>query len=494
MRTWCFTVVFWGSLLLGDQALAQSPGDPAALAALRSRYQKLLVEAESPARLHWLAALEELERQKAASGDFEGAAAVRAQRLSWLKEGGMRTATAAAVQPVLLKGADAKTKSGVEAMDQKKESMRFRRNGASLEWELPGQIPGTYQVSLVCGVTGRYDQTNQPDPLRDPREPLPVRAANQYVDPASAGGVVEFRKAGGLNEGVRVLRCSVRSTGGWTVTRSLPMGAVTLDNKSVKFSLKAVDALPAGVMDFYRLELVPDGNAAEADVQGAKELARLKEVYQKQSTDLSKAVNARYLKGLADLEISASRSGDNETLALVRQERKRLEGAGAAAGSQPETPSGAGKHVLPVTEKLYMLLKGEVKLTNQGDYLTRMRPAKSCEVLWKLAGLGVPSGTYAVALDYRVTAGNGGSATLFASSTGTGPSPGLSFEVAGLKGRQGSFPKSGAASKTSQGEVVGRVVIPKGSQYLTLRVDSLTDPGGSLFDLKAIGLMPLTTP
>jgi hypothetical protein len=38
------------------------------------------------------------------------------------------------------------------------------------------------------------------------------------------------------------------------------------------------------------------------------------------------------------------------------------------------------------------------------------------------------------------------------------------------------------------------VVIPKGSQYLTLRVDSLTDPGGSLFDLKAIGLMPLTTP
>jgi hypothetical protein len=66
--------------------------------------------------------------------------------------------------------------------------------------------------------------------------------------------------------------------------------------------------------------------------------------------------------------------------------------------------------------------------------------------------------------------------------------------VAGFEGRPGLFPKSAAASKTSQGEVVGNVVIPKGSQYLTLRVDSLIDPGGSLCDLKAIGLMPAAAP
>ena len=493
MRKLFCIVVLWCALFRGDQAGAQSAGDPAALAALRARYQKLLMEAESPARLHWLAALEALERQKAVAGDFEVAAAVRAQRLSWLKEGGMRSAAAAVLQPISLKGADAKTKSGVEAVDQKKESMRFRRNGASMEWELPGQMPGTYQVSLVCGVIGRFDLTNQPDPLRDPREPLPVRIPSQFIDPGLAGGVVEFRKTGVLNEGVRVLRCSVRSTGGWTVTRSLPMGSVTLDSKSVKFSLKAVDALPAGVMDFYRLELVPDARAAGADVQGAKELARLKDVYQKQSTDLSKGVNARYLKGLADLEVSASRNGDNETLALVRQERKRMEGAGAGAGASPNITAGTGRHVLAVKEKLYVLLKGESRLTNQGDYLTRMRPAKSCEVIWKLAGLGVPSGTYSVALDYRVMAGNGGSATLFASSPGTEPAPGLSIEVAGVDGNRGSIPKS-AAIFTSQGEVLGNVVIPKGSQYLTLRVDSLNDPGGSLCDLKAIELMPLTAP
>jgi hypothetical protein len=40
----------------------------------------------------------------------------------------------------------------------------------------------------------------------------------------------------------------------------------------------------------------------------------------------------------------------------------------------------------------------------------------------------------------------------------------------------------------------GKVIIPKGSEYLTLRVDSLKVPDGGLFDLKSLRMTPVAPP
>ena len=40
----------------------------------------------------------------------------------------------------------------------------------------------------------------------------------------------------------------------------------------------------------------------------------------------------------------------------------------------------------------------------------------------------------------------------------------------------------------------GTVIIPKGSEYLTLRVNSLQVPDGGLFDLKSLRLTPVSPP
>lgn len=479
-------------LMAGPLPSPAEPGtDPPALTALRLRYQTLLLEADAPARARWLAALEAQEKRRAAAGDFEGAALLREKRMNLMSG----TPAVAMVRPPLILSAEtARTTTALDFLDAKKEVARFRRTGAMMEWELPGQTPGLYQVKLVCGVMGPADLNGLPDPYQDPDVPLPPREPGAVAG-VVAGGVVEFRKLSGLKEGGVLLRRSVRSTGGWTKELGISLGQMELDSKSVKFSLKAVDASPAGLMDFRRIELVPAPAAptAAAGAAGLKELARLQEVYQKQFTEQTRGITAKYVKGLAELEMASARSRDNDALALVRQEKQRLE---LGDGSSGAAPSKGGLRVLPVTEKLYMLVKGEAKLTSQGDYLTRMRPAPGCEVTWKLTGLGVTSGTYGVEVECRLTPEHGGTAVLAATTPGGSPGPALELKVAAPQFdplTMVSKRKPDGTPGTSRIHIfqAGNVIIPKGSEYLTLRVSSLTVPDGGLCDLKCLRLTPV---
>lgn len=464
--------------------------DPPALVQLRQRYQALLLEAENGPRAQWAAALEAMEKQEVIEGDFETAAKIRARRLS-LQPG---AAAPAARSPITLSPATSKPGTGIDFADSKKEVARFRRTGGLLEWDLPGQAPGTYEVRIVFAVAGGTDLNDQPDPLTDPRVPLPPKSDAPTAD-QGAGGVVEFRKITNLKEGGTVLRRSVRPTGGWGVTKTLSMGNVELDGKIVKFSLRAVDAKTQGVMDFHRIELVPTGPAGQGDSAGVKEFARLREVYQKQFTDQTRPIDAKYLKGLTDLEAAAIRNQDNDAVALVRLEKKKLEASDSDAASAADSPAGvAGNFLLPVTEKLHMMIRGEAKLTNAGDYLTRMRPAKTCEVLWKLPGLGVPSGKYKVTLEARLSSIHGGSAVLQAGSTGGEAGPALRFEVKGtppVTGKGGAVDPDFSKMSTPTTITLAPLVIPRGAQYLILRVESLANPNGGLFDLKSLNLTPL---
>ncbi len=487
-------VIFFSLLMAGVGLTrgAEAGADPAALTALRQHYQGLLSEAEGPARARWLAAMEAQEQQRVTVGDFEGAAVIRQRRMEVLSG---KSAMGPARAPLLLTSAVARTSSAVDFLDQKKEVGRFRRTGALMEWELPGQAPGWYEVRLICGVMGGTDLNDAPDPYKDPTVPLPVRPAQELND-GTAGGVVEFRKVTSLKEGGELLRASVRSTGGWAMERTLKLGRVLLDSKISKFSLRAVDAMPAGLMDFRRLELVPmTDELAITEAAEPKELTRLREVYQKQFTDQTRSLTAKYLKGLGDLEVASARVRDNDSLALVRQEKQRMEqgdtiGSAAVGGA-------SGARVLPVTEKLYMLVKGEAKLTSQGDYLTKMRPAAGCEITWKLAGLGVTSGTYSVTVECRLTPEHGGTATLAATTPGGAPGPALQIVVEAPDFVGGTAvgkrkPDGSPGISLVRTVEAGKVTIPKGSEYVTLRVASLLTPDGALCDLKSIRLVPVT--
>ena len=303
--------------------------------------------------------------------------------------------------------------------------------------------------------------------------------------------MVEFRKLSNLKDGGVVLRRTLRSTGGWSKTRVLTLGPLELDGKSVKFSLRAAGAQPAGLMDFHRVELVarpPSGNLLDPAAANPKELERLQDVYQKQFAEQTRALNTRFLKGLADLEGKGGRDGNNALVAFVRQERLRWESSASGSIPGPAGAPAAQEYLLPVNDKLNLMVRGEAKMTNQGDFLTRMRPEKTCAVSWKLAGLAVPSGSYAVELDCRLGVAHGGSATLLAETPGGASGPPLDFTVRSAKSSDNLKPDKEWEPRLLK---AGTVIIPKGAQYLTLRVDSLNDPAASLFELKSVKLTPV---
>lgn len=463
--------------------------DPAGLTALRQRYQNLLAAAAKPSLARWLSALENLEKQRIAAGDFDGASRVREKILSLRGSqaaGSASTPTGASRGSIVLRPAQARLSPGVEFMDASRETLRFKKTGGNLEWELTNAPAGNYEVRLTFGVAGPSDENDQPDPLLNPPA-APAPGPPDAVPPSpplvprtdAGGGVVEFRRLTNLAAGPTLLRRSLRSTGGWATFRTLSLGTIELDSRLARLSLRAGDCQALGLMDFRSVELAPVTRATTPGSSAyPKELARLKEVYQKQFTDLTKPVNAKYLKALADFEAQIARTRDTDTLALVRQEKKRLERGGDDTVQPPMTFD------LPVNDSLTATIRGEARLTSQKDYLIRLRPAGGCEIIWKLTRLGIPPGTYKVQLDCRLTPETGGSALLFSMASGSSePNTGLNISIPGTP-----VP----VPQTSINP--GNITIAKGSDHLFLRVTALEKNEGSLCDLKALHLTPVTPP
>lgn len=487
--------------------------DPAALAALRKRYQLFLANAGKPAMDRWVAALEALEKQRIASGDFDGAARVRSKIASLqggtaASAGTSATVAASARIPTVLRPAQARNSSGVEFTGAGKLTPRFKKNGSSMEWELTNVQPGYYEVRLTFGTFGPADETGVPDPRWTPEAvPAPASGAasgqNLPVFQPSAdrgGGVIEFRRVSSLGAGPLMLRRTIRPTGGWSEFRTISLGKMNLDSRIAKFSLRATECQAMGLMDFRSIEFVPSdastgsaGNAGTDTVPPLtagfipepgspaypRELTRLKEVYQKNFIEQTKPANIKYLKNLTDLEAQISLTKDTDTLALLRQEKKLLERGGDS------TVQPAITFDLPVNDSLVATIRGEARLTSQKDYLIRLRPAGGCEIIWKLTKLGIPPGTYNVQVECRMSAGGGGTASLFAQSGGKNDPPAGALDIL-----IPNFVTAGDAQTLTP----GKVTIAKGADHLFLRVTALTNSDGSLCDLKRLRLTPVSAP
>lgn len=490
-------------------ASIEAPADPAGLAALRKRYQLFLANAGKPAMDRWVAALEALEKQRIAGGDFDGAARVRS-KIASLQGGGAASATVAVSErvPVILRAAQARNSSGVEFTGAGKMTPRFKKNGSSLEWELTNIQPGRYEVRLTFGAYGPADESGATDPRWTP-EAVPVSVPgtapgqNQPVFPPSpdrGGGVIEFRRVSSLGAGSLMLRRTIRPTGGWADFRTISLGKMPLDSRIVKFTLRAVECQALGLMDFGTIELVPaEAGAGAADGGGKdavppltagfipepgssaypRELARLKEVYQKNFIEQTRAANTKFLKNLTDLEAQIALTKDTDTLALLRQEKKLLERGGDS------TVQPAITFDLPVNDSLVATIRGEARLTSQKDYLIRLRPAGGCEIIWKLTRLGIPPGSYEVQMEYRISADGGGRASLFAQASGKNDPPSGALDIV-----IPNFGNTGSLETLRP----GKVTIAKGADHLFLRVTALANSDGSLCDLRRLRLTPVSTP
>ncbi|MDB6136409.1 MAG: hypothetical protein JWM59_4652 [Verrucomicrobiales bacterium] len=477
------------SVISGAQAPAPASPlkDPSALTALRQRYRSVLTDTGKAAQERWLTVLNALEKQRITAGDLTGAARVREKMLSL--RGGARPngmpdtgSGYGSRSPLQLRSDQARMIGAVEHSEPGKPNLRFKRAGGALEWQLPNAASGFYEVRLTFGTLGPGNENDQPDPLQKPSAgPPPFRppggGPEGVVPPGpplprrnnAGGGIVEFRMVS-PGTGPSVLHRTIRPTGGWEVYQTLSLGVVEIAGPRAVISLRALDCQPMGLMDFRGLELLP--TTARPPLSNI-ELTHLREVYQRQFAEQTRTLNAKYLKSLTDLEARIPLTKDTDTLAQLRQEKKRLE---QGSGDSLLTPI---TFRLPVNDSLATTIRGEARLTSQKDYLIRLRPAGSCEIIWKLTKLGIPPGTYDVELECRLSPETGGTASLFSTGGGGSATPDASLPISVASGGEG-----GIATIIRP----GRVTIGKGSDHLLLRVNSLAKSDGSLCDLKGLRL------
>lgn len=466
--------------LRAQSPVAPATGEPVELTVLRQRYQSLLADAGKPSRENWLAGLESLQSARAAAGDYGGALRV-GEKIKALRDV-RQTAAADAPYTLKLEMNAAKLGPGSEYVDSAKQTVRVKRAGMALEWDVNNAPTGIYEVRLTYGAPGAApadaDRAEEVRPI--PGQPAANELPRMEPRPDEAGGVVEFLRVTNLNGGGSSFQHLIRPTGGWAAFRTVKIGSISVDSHLARFSMRVLSAQALGVMDLRSVELMRTGESPWTGVNAAespdrKELTRLREVYQKQFAELTKSLRAKFLKNLTDLEPVLSRNKDTDGLALVRQEKLNLENG--AAGVRSDT----GEFKLPVNDSLTVTIRGEARLTSQKDYLIRLRPPASCEIIWKLTRLGIPSGTYQVEIACRQTAETGGTASLFSMGAGSSPDPALSFVVG---------PGKGASAILKP----GNITIGKGSDHLSLRVDTLLRNEGSLCDLQYLRLRRVSDP
>ncbi len=474
-----------------ESATAETPVEiPRELAALRARYAENILSADRSVTGQWAVTLESLEKARAAAEDYAGAERVRHRREEAIAVAGTddgRISFRLSVRDITSKG------SGLKAEDAA-GAVSILNSGAFIDWQITGDFSGWYEVRLTHAVPGRTDRTGTITPFSSPAGVAPPpRKTDADGQAAQNGGLVAFQNITQLSRDTTVLRREIVSTGGHSEWVTVSLGRVEITGNLAKFKLTAEEAARNGLMRFRGLELVPVPPPPPAS-SGEARLAKAREQFNKDFRGQTQAANNHYRETLTLLEQQARRGNDTDTVVRVREEKNTL-------ASNPEQlamgdPAGASRTATVVLEagtSFRSFFRGEVMFDPVHKWFTKLRPANTGSISWRLPAYNVPSGKYSVQIKGRVPLNGGGQATLGAFATGgTAAGPPVKVEVKPVVSPENRGKKTGPNGEVFAPEArlleVGTVIIGKGAETLTLTVTGLTHADGWLMDLTKVTL------
>lgn len=466
---------------------------PAELTALRERISGSLTVADRTVTSQWLAGVAELEKSRAAAGDYEGARRARLRREQALAAAGSDDGR----MPFILSVRNVTGKGTGLVVSENKLTTTFGTNGAFMEWDLTGDFKGWYEIMLTHGVPGATDSSSEIQPVTGP---IPAAWRKQKENPdyeaPSAGGWVSFQNMSSLGGGNAVLRREIVSTGGWNAWRPVSLGRIQLAaSRLAKFRITGEEVAGKGLMQFKQLELVPVSDPAAAANGGEARLTAGRQWFEKEFRTRIAASSATYKNALTALEQQAVRTKDNDLLFRVREEVKRLAESPdkLALSSDADLAASPAGITLTVGNSFGCQYRGDITLDTGKSFLTKLKPAGTASITWRLSAFNVGSGAYDVTIKGRIPVNGGGSATLAAFGESSAPAgKALAFDVKPVvKPEDRNKPlASGDTAPTAQRrtEEPGRIVINKGAQTLTLSINGLTHGDGWLMDLTSITL------
>jgi hypothetical protein len=292
--------------------------EPRELREMREQFTLRALAAGRTLAEQYAAALATLESQAAESSDYETALAAQ-QRRNYLAEHYANRDPDPA-SSILLKPGDAKT-TGAVALDKSDNTLtNWRTVGSSATWDVFKIAPGTYTVSLTCGV----------------------------ADLPQAGGDLEFGEVTSLG-GAELARLAVtlKSTGDWSTFETIELGEIKLARTSARFAIKASRLRgTAGLMHLKEIRLTPARLTAKPpDKELAQDLAdefeRLSAAHQSKLRELEQPVLSAYLAKLASLGDELAARKDDDGAQAVLAEAKRAERSLRKPDKTVRTPHGS---------------------------------------------------------------------------------------------------------------------------------------------------------
>jgi hypothetical protein len=257
-----------------------------------------------------------------------------------------------------------------------------------------------------------------------------------------------------------------------------------------KFKLTADEASGGGLMLFRELELVPVAPPPEAHDGNAK-LAKARETFVREFRVHAQPAVRNYREKLARLEELARRANDTDAVVRIREERVLLQTPDKLALNTGADPAGVPV-TLEVNDSFNCQFSGDTALDGARSHLTKLRPAGSASVTWRLPASNVGSGTYTVQVRGRLPAKSGGTASLAARGEANKPAGTPLKVVVDPDATAESRPKRPAGAAPLPADAVteaGPLVIARGAETLTLSVESLKHADGGLMDLSGITLV-----
>lgn len=483
-------------------AAAQTPplpavtdGAPAALQSLRARCAESLIVADRAVTAQWVASMTDLEKSRAAAGDYEGAHRARTRREQALAAAG----TDDGRMPILLSTKNLTGKGTGLVVGETRGTATFKSNGAYIEWDITGDFNGWYEVLLSHAVVGGRDWSGEVSPVTGP---IPASFRERRNDPdyyaPAAGGWVSFQNVSSLSRSNTVLRRELVSTGGWNAWRAVSLGRIQFNpTRIAKFRLAGEEIARDGLMHFKQLDLVPVAEPAAAATTGEARLTAMRETFRKTFRTRIAGSVTTYKAALTALEQQAVRSKDNDLLFRVRDEIKRLTLAPEllALSSDEALAASPSAIALTVGNSFGTSFRGDIALDASKAFLTKLKPAGAASITWRLSAFNVGSGTYEVALKGVVPVTGGGSATLAAFGESSAPAgEPLKFEIKPVvtpeqrSKKPNPFDDYAPPVPDKRTEEPGKITIAKGAQTLTLTVTGLAHTDGWLMDLASLTL------
>lgn len=479
------------ALIPAGTAMAQEAAAPAELAALQAGYRESISIADRAVLSQWISSLGQVEKERVAAGDYQGAERVRSRREEIVSRLGTNDGRVSR----LLSASDLSNKGSGLTVNDGGRTVTLSSTGAFLEWEVTGDFKGWYEVKLTHAVAGTGDHTAEVAPATGLFTGDKKPKKNDPYNPVSAtGGWVSFQHVSGLKRNDTALRREIVSTGGFNAFRTVSLGRMEIKGSLAKFKLAADEAGKLGLMHFKNIELVPMPPPSVSATEGEQELAKARELFDKEFRTQTQAASTRYRDALTQLE-QQFRHKDTDALVRVRDEKTKLirSPEQLALGSDDAATASVPPIRLDATNTLGCQFRGDIRPDAARSILTNLRPAGSAAVTWRLAAYNVGSGIYRVTIKGRVPLLCGGTATLTASGPANTPAgKPLNIVVEPLVTIESRVkkPTPGVTQPAAGNRDVdaGALVVEKGAETLTLAVTGLTHVDGSLMDVACLTL------